>query len=209
MLTRRGFFLLAPAAAMAAFAMATGKSAHARAVTPVAVPNAAIGAIVAAAGGELVRVGIDGSLAAGQIRIGDGAAVEIARKLRLKGKGQARDRFLDDARNATRVGSAVRDALSQSLPAHAKTFDANHTAWARPFARKALAWSRQLAASKVAGAKVRDEHGRVYLLEWAGAQLDPRGQRAPAGLANAPKAPDHATLASYERYLDALVAALV
>lgn len=207
--TRRSFLRLVPAVVVAAGVIGSGRRAHARAATTVAAPNNAVGAIVAAAGGELVTVTVDASLAGGQIRIGADAAIDIAGKLRLKGTGKARDRFLDDARNATRIGSAIRDALAKALPSHAKTFDANHTAWARPFARKALAWSRKLASSKVAGHKVRDEHGRVYLLEWAGASVDARGQRSPAGLAKAPAGPGGATLVSYERYVDALVAALV
>lgn len=209
MLTRRQLFRMIPAAATAAVVVAVDRRAWARAVTPVAVSNTAVGAIVAAEGGELVTVQVDASLASGKIRIGSDAATNVATKLRLKGSGEARDRFLDDARNATRLGSAIRDALSAAMPEHAKTFDANHTAWARPFARKALGWSKKLAKSKVAGAKVRDDHGRVYLLEWAGASVDPRGGRAPKGLAKAPKGPDRATLASYERYVGALVAALV
>lgn len=209
MLTRRRLLRLAPAAATAAVLIAADRRAWARAGTVVAVPSNAVGAIVAAEGGDLVTVRVDASLGGGKIRIGDGPEVNVATKLRLKGSGAARDRFLDDARNATRLGSAIRDALAQAMPEHAKTFDANHTAWARPFARKALAWGKKLAKSKVAGKKVRDDHGRVYVLEWAGASVDPRGERAPAKLAKAPGGPDGATLASYERYLDALVAALV
>lgn len=209
MLTRRRLLRLVPAAATAGVVIAAHPRAWARAGTVVAVPSKAMGAIVAAEGGELVTVRVDASLGGGRIRIGDGATVNVAAKLRLKGSAKARDRFLDDARNATLLGSGIRDALAQAMPKHAKTFDANHTAWARPFARKALAWSKKLAKSKVAGKKVRDDHGRVYLLEWAGASVDPRGERAPAKLAKAPGGPDGATLASYERYIAALVAALV
>ncbi len=210
MLTRRRILSLIPLAAGAAVvARRASASPAAGPGLRVAVRDPGLGAIVAAEGGALVEVVIDSSVSSTQIRIGEADPVDVATKLRLKGSGDARTRFLDDPRNATRVGSAIRDALAAVLPEQQATFAENHRAWARPFARKALAWTRKLQKSPVVGRNVRDEHGRVYLLEWAGAVVDPRGQRAPAALARLPEGPDDASLAAYERYVDALVAALV
>lgn len=171
--------------------------------------NNAVAAVLAAEGAGLVEVELDAALAATQIRIGDADPVEIAQRLRLKGADAARGRFLDDARNAMRVGSAIRDRLDESLTGKTDTLKANHRAWSRPFARKVLTWTRELEGSPIRGRKIGDEHGRIYLLEWAGATVDARGQRGPRGLAQLTEGPADPTLESYEQYLGTLVAAVV
>jgi hypothetical protein len=205
MLTRRRLLALAPVAAAGVW---LSRPARARTSTGVAVANVALGAIVAAEGRDLVVVSIDASLSGREIRIGDAAPVDVAAKLRLKGSGAARERFLDDARNATRVGSAVRDALVGARPEDRARLHENHTAWARPFARKALAWTRALESSGLRERRVRDDHGRIYLLEWAGAIVDPHGTPSPGRLAHAPGAPDRPEMAGYEAYVQSLVDAL-
>lgn len=200
MLTRRAWLTLVPLAGL------TTLSRRAlAATTAVDVPNNGLGALVATIGGELVAVTIDDTLAATQIRIA-GTAITITDRVLLKGKDAARDRFLDDARNATKVGGNIKAALAKALPFHAPTFDSNHQAWARPFARRCLEWGKQLAGFGLG--RVRDDHGRVYLLEWAGAVIDPDAGPSPAGLGKAPSSPSKPTLAAYEKYIETLVASL-
>jgi hypothetical protein len=92
------------------------------------------------------------------------------------------------------------------MPEHAQTFAANHQAWAKPFARRCLEWNKELA--KLGLARVRDDQGRIYLLEWAGAVIDPAAGPSPAGLAKAPSGPSQPTLVAYREYIEALIASL-
>ena len=173
----------------------------------VAVPHAAVGAVVAAVGGTAVVVRIDRTLEVGQIRIGRDLH-DVSRRLLLKGAGSARGRFLDDARNATKLGVNVREVLSKAAPELAERFEESHKAWSRPFARKVLAWQRQLAGSALRDKRVRDTHGRIYLLEWAGAVVEEAAQAlSPPVFAKLPAEPAAASLAAYEQYVERLVAA--
>jgi hypothetical protein len=175
---------------------------RARAATLVQVPNVALGAIVAATGGELLDIEIDPNLADDQIAVAGGTPLPVGHRVLRKGEGAAASRFLDDARNATKLGRNIKTALSSVLPELAAELDANHDAWAKPFAKQALAWTKQLAALELGS--VRDEHGRIYLLEWAGATIDPNGRQLDA-LAQAPEQPSDPTLAAYTDYVAALV----
>ncbi|MFV8750011.1 hypothetical protein ACNOYE_05645 [Nannocystaceae bacterium ST9] len=203
MLTRRQWLTFVPLAGL------TGLACPSRALassTLVTTPNNAIGAIVAAIGLDLLDIQIDPNLADDQITIAGGVPVVISQRILRKGEGTASSRFLDDARNATKIGGNIKTALSDALPDLAADFDLNHHAWAKPFASHAVAWTKQLA--KLGLGKVRDDHGRVYLLEWAGATIDPEAKPSPAGLARAPEQPSSPTLAAYQDYIGDLIAAL-
>jgi len=177
-------------------AQATGQ------VIEVAAANNAIGAIVAAAGGVAVRVVVDPTLGPLQIRI-DGIVADVSGTILLKG------RFLDDPRNASKLGASVRNALAAAKPALKPALEANHKAWTHPFARRVIAWNALLAKSSVHGQRVADVHGRAALLEWAGAVIDPKAaSKGPAALVSAPKGPAAPTLESYIAYLEALVRAV-
>lgn len=168
----------------------------------VAVADHAVGAIVAAEGGAAVRVVVDARLGPAEIRVA-GAVVDVRGSILLKA------RYLDDPRNATKLGASVRKALIAARPDLKDTLEANHKAWAHPFARQILGWNAALARSSVRGQRVADVHGRAALLEWAGAAIDPTSaNRGPAALARAPRGPAAPTLASYIAYIEALVAAL-
>jgi hypothetical protein len=176
----------------------------ARAAEPleVAAASRAVGAIVAAEGGDAVRVVVDAGLAPAQIRVG-GRVVDVAGTILLK------PRFLDDPRNATKLGANIRRALVEVQPALAPQFEANHRAWAHPFARRVLAWNARLAGAGVRGKRVADVHGRAALLEWAGAVVDAGApERGPAALARVPADAAAPTLEAYVAYVEALVAAL-
>lgn len=166
----------------------------------VGVPNNAVGAVVAAAGGALVVVELDRALGPTDIRV---AGVVHA----VGGTSRIKAGLLDDPRNAPRVGATVRKILAAADPAHAAEFDTYHKAWTHDFVRKVLAWNSKLQRSSVRGKKIADT-GRTALLEWAGAIVDPAGDKPPAALARAPKDPAAATLDSYVAYIDALVASL-
>lgn len=198
MITRR--LWLATAAATAAL-LATRRAAAAEPVR-VGVPSHAVGAIVVAVGGASVTVHIEQGLGPAELNL-DGRNIDVSAGLRIK---QAN--FLDDPRNAPRLGASVREALAAARPDLAATFEANHRTWTRPFVRKILAWNARLATCSVRGKRVADRDGRVALLEWAGATVDPAGRPAPAGLARAPRDAAAATLDSYIAYVDALVLAL-
>jgi hypothetical protein len=102
-----------------------------------------------------------------------------------------------------------REALSRAAPALGERLAQNHRAWSRPFARKVVRWQSELSRSTVHGKTIRDDHGRVYLLEWAGAKIDSSAKSSgPRRLAKLPKAPDAPTLAAYEAYLRRLIAAV-
>lgn len=166
------------------------------------VADNAVGAIVAAEGGDAVRIVVDPGLGAAKIRVA-GASVDVAGTILLK------SRFLDDPRNATKLGASIRKALIAARPDLKDTFEANHKAWTQPFARKILAWNTALARSSVRGQRIADVHDRAALLEWAGAVIDPKSAaKGPAALARSPRGPAAPTLASYIDYVEALVAAL-
>ncbi len=203
--TRRHWLTLAPIAGIAGIAGLYGVR-RVLAATVVGVPNHSIGAIVAATGGDLLEVQVDSNLADDQIAIGGGIAVTISERILRKGEGLARSRFLDDARNATKIASNVKAALTHAMPDLADDFAANHLAWAKPFATDAVAWTKQLA--KLGLGQFRDDHGRIYLLEWAGATIDPDADPSPSGLARVPEQPSKPTLEAYRDYLDDLIAAL-
>jgi len=202
MFTRRSWLrVIAVGACTLVATSAAAASAPGEAVE-VAVHDHAVGAIVAATGGDAVKVTIDPRLGPAEIRVA-GAVVDVAGTILLK------SRFLDDPRNATKLGAGVRKALSAARPDLKDTFAANHKAWTQPFARRILAWNASLARSSVRGQRIADVHGRAALLEWAGAVIVPNAAaRGPAALARAPRAPAAPTLASYIAYVEALVAAL-
>ena len=206
MLRRRRLLTAAPALGV----LMVGRFGHAAARNiEVTVPGNALGALVAAVGGGSIRLRIDRSLAATSFALPNQAPVAVVDRVLLKGAGPARDRYLDDARNATRVASNVRDALVKSLPHLAKEFRAQHRNWARPFARQALRWTQKLAGSKVRGANIKDTYDRVYLLEWAGAKVSPTSRAAaPLKLARAPREPATPSPEAYAAYIDDLVAAM-
>ena len=198
MISRR--LWLTATAALAATLVA--RPAAAAQTLTVAVPSNAVGAIVVAVGGAAVDVTLDRDLGAAEIAI-DGKRTSVADGLRL-----AQPNFLDDPRNAPKLGASVRKALAAARPELAARFDSNHKAWTHPFVRKVLAWNARLAKSPVRDKRVADTLGRAALLEWAGAVVDPAGERPPAALARAPRDAAAATLASYVAYVDALVLAL-
>jgi hypothetical protein len=176
------------------------------AASVVAAPNNAIGAIVAATGKDRISLQIDATLADDEITIDGGTPLKVSQRILRKGDGVARSRFLDDARNATRVGANIKAALSDALPDLSAEFETNHRLWAKPLATQANAWTKQLA--KLGLGKVRDDHGRIYLLEWAGATIDAKAGASPKGLARAPAEPSKPTLDAYRDYIDDLIAAL-
>jgi len=206
MLTRRTWLIGASTASVALLCRPL------RAQAPpleVRVPGNAVAAIASTIGGKDVAVAVDTGLSGPQIRIGDGDPIDVSKRLLLKGTGSARDLFLDDARNAPKLGVNLREAMSKAAPALAKRLQENHRAWSIPFARKVVRWQSELAGSTVSGKTVRDEHGRVYLLEWAGAKIDSSAKSSgPAGLADLPRAPDAPTLAAYEAYVRRLISAV-
>ncbi len=193
-----GFIVLRPAVARAE-------------ALPVVAPSRCVGAILAAVGGSAVQASVDPQVSPTMIKI-DGIEVDVTARVLLKGSADARSRYLDDARNAARVGANIRDALIAARPALEATLTANQKAWAKPFARKALGWTKRLASSPVAGSTVADPHGRRYLLEWAGATVKTDGPALPSGLdarlAALPDEPATADLRAYEAYLEALVSAI-
>lgn len=200
MWTRRQW--LTAAAALTATPLVARSAAAAAQPLAVAVPSHAVGAIVVAVGGAAVTVHLERGLGPAELKI-DGQRVDVTDGLRIH-----QPSYLDDPRNAPKLGASVRKALAAARPELAGEFDANHRAWTRPFVRKVLAWNSRLATSPVRGKRVADTHGRAALLEWAGATVDPRGQPTPAALARAPKDAAAATLDSYAAYIDALVLAL-
>jgi len=199
MFTRRSWLRVI---AVAACTLAATPAWAAAGPLEVAVADNSVGAIVAAEGGDAVRVVVDPSLRAAQIRVA-GASVDVVGTILLK------SRFLDDPRNATKLGASVRKALIAARPDLKTTFEANHKAWTQPFARKILAWNAALARASVRGQRIADVHDRAALLEWAGAVIDPKSTaKGPAALARSARGPAAPTLASYIAYIETLVAAL-
>lgn len=195
MLSRRSFSRALVLASLVS--LASGPALAAGPVEVAAASNA-LGAIVAAEGGAAVVVVVDRTLAPTEIRIG--AVVHAL--------APARRGLLDDPRSAPRLGASIRDVLVAAYPALAPQLDANHKTWTHAFVRKILAWNARVAAASVRGKRVADPGDRRALLEWAGAIVDPTGQRPPAALEQAPRDPAAPTLESYVAYIDTLVALL-
>lgn len=202
MLTRRAWLRVIAVGACSVAATAATPAWAAGEALEVAVADNAVGAIVAAEGGAAVQVVVDARLGPAEIRVA-GAVVDVTGNILLKG------RYLDDPRNATKLGANVRKALIAARPDLKDTLAANHKAWAHPFARRVLTWNAALARCSVRGQRIADVHGRAALLEWAGAVIDPKSPaKGPAALARSPRGPAAPTLASYIAYIEALVAAL-
>jgi ABC-type Zn uptake system ZnuABC Zn-binding protein ZnuA len=202
MLTRRSWLLAVPAAAT----VLVSRRAFAAEAIPVKVPNHAIGAVVVAVGGTQVAVE-RAPLEPTMIAIAGADPVGIAQKVRLKGGAEDHGRFLDDPRNAARVGAHIRDALTAARPELAATFKANHKRWSRSLTLKVLRWTKALEACPVKGKRVKDSHGRIYFLEWVGAKIDSNGEDL-SSLASLPSQPSDSTPAAYETYIAALVASV-
>ncbi len=203
MISRRRWLASATLAAL----LCVGRTAVA-AELEVAAPTVAVAAIVAATAGPGGQITIDASLGAAELRIA-GAVVDVRGTILLKGDPAAQRRFLDDPRNAAKLGAIVRRALAAAYPERAAEFEANHRAWSRTFARDVLQWSARLERASVRGQRLRDAYQRIYLLEWAGATIDAAApSTGPAALASLPDAPRAADLTGYRDYVDALVAAL-
>jgi hypothetical protein len=211
--SRRGFLsTLAGATVLGTVGLGPLGSGLARAAAPdgektVAVPHVAFGAIVAALAEGDLALSVDPSLPVGSMRLG-GETVSVTNRLLLKGTGEVRGRFLDDARNAPKLGAAVRDHLRTRWPELGDAFARRHKAWSRELVRNVLRWTQALDRSGLRGKRVRDPHGYIYLLEWAGAEVAADGSEPPAGLASAPRQPSAATPDAYADYVQALVDAL-
>jgi hypothetical protein len=195
---------------------ALGPSGRARASDPspatdatrvVGVPHVAFGAVVAAIADQDLAIVVDPALAIDAMRMGD-TTVSLADRLLLKGEGEARGRYLDDARNAPKLGAAVRDHLRTRWPELGDAFVRRHKAWSRELVRSILRWTQALEHAGLRGKRVRDPHGFIYLLEWAGAQVAADGEEPPAGLRDAPREPAAPTPDAYADYVQALVDAL-
>ena len=205
----RRVFVRSGAAIVAVSTAGHAGLAVARAPLRVQVADDAVAAIVAAVGGPSVAVTTKAGGEIGHIVV-DGTSHAALGKVVLKGSGAARGRFLDDPRNAPSFGAAVRDVLKKLDAAGAAGYEERHKAWSRPFARQVLKWNARLKASPLAGKTVSDPHGRIYLLEWAGAKVSAKGsQAAPPALARAPAGPSKGTLAAYTAYIEKLVAAVL
>lgn len=193
-----------------------GASAHAHATAPqpaadatrvVGVPHVAFGAVVAAIADHDLTIVVDASLPIDAMRLGD-TTVSLADRLLLKGEGEVRGRYLDDARNAPKLGAAVRDHLRARWPELGDDFARRHKAWSRELVRNVLRWTQVLEHSGLRGKRVRDPQGFIYLLEWAGAEVVADGEDPPAKLREAPREPAAATPDAYADYVQALVDAL-
>jgi len=203
MLTRRNW-ILAVTSGMLVTAL-PGRALAAS--TEVAVSNNSVGAIAAATCGQRFQIKVDASLKPWEARIA-GKVVDIGSRLHPAG-AKVTATFLDDPRSAPKLGVNLRNAVAAAFPDKRAELVANHKAWSRPFVRKIMAWSRQLAGSSVRGKRVADVHNRAAALAFAGATIDPlAANRGPAGLARLPAGPAKPTLESYTAYLDRVVAVL-
>lgn len=189
-------------------AVVLGRRARAADLYEVSVPHVALGAVVSAIGGDDVVITIDPSLPLATLTLG-GTQLSLAERLLLKGEGDARRRYLDDARNAPKLGAAVRDGLRSTWPQIADQVAQRHKTWSRGLAHAVLRWSRSLAEAGLRDKRVRDPDGRIYLLEWAGAIVTSDGASPSATLARAPQQPSAATDAAYRAYVQSLVDALI
>lgn len=209
--SRRGFLSALAGAAMLGPILGAGLGAgQARAADGervVAVPHVAFGAVVAAIADRDVTITIDPSLPIDSMRLGDDT-VSVGDRLLLKGEGEARARYLDDARNAPKLGAAVRDQLRTRWPELGDAFARRHKAWSHQLVRNVLRWTQALDRTGLRGKRVRDPQGHIYLLEWAGAEVAADGVEPPAGLRGAPREPAAATPDAYADYVQALVDAL-
>jgi hypothetical protein len=204
--SRRGF-LSALAGAAALVPVIGPRAAAAAEARVVAVPHIAFAAVVAAIAESDVTLELDATLPVDAMRLGN-TTTSVADRLLLKGEGEARGRFLDDARNAPKLGAAVRDHLRTRWPELGPGLVRRHKAWSHALVRNILRWSQALDGHGLRGKRVRDPHGRIYLLEWAGATVAPDGSDPPAGLHRAPREPAAASAAAYRDYVQALVDAL-
>lgn len=206
--SRRGFLsAMAGAAVLGTLGPGLARAAAVEGEKAVAVPHLAFGAIVAAIAEGDLSLSVDPSLPVGSMRLGD-ATVSVADRLLLKGSGETRGRYLDDARNAPKLGAAVRDHLRTRWPELADAFTRRHKAWSRELVRNVLRWTQTLDRAGLRGKRVRDPHGHIYLLEWAGAEVAADGIAPPPGLSSAPRQPTAATPDAYADYVQALVDAL-
>jgi hypothetical protein len=206
--SRRGFLSgLAGAAVLAPALVPRSAAATIAETRVVTVPSVAFGAVVAAIAEHDVTLTIDAALPIDAMRLGD-VTVRMADRLLLKGEGEARSRYLDDARNAPKLGAAVRDHLRTHWPDLASGVTRRHKTWSHALVRNILRWSQALDRHGLRGKRVRDPHGRIYLLEWAGAEVAADGSEPPAGLQAAPREPAAATPDAYRDYVQALVDAL-
>jgi hypothetical protein len=180
---------------------------HADEARQVAVPHLAFGTVVAAIADIDLAVTIDPTLAPATMRMGD-VTVSVADRLLLKGEGETRGRYLDDARNAPKLGAAVRDQLRTQWPELGDAFTKRHKAWSHALVRNVLRWTQALDLAGLRGKRVRDPQGWIYLLEWAGAEVAADGIEPPKGLRSAPREPAAATPDAYHDYVQALVDAL-
>ncbi|MEX1363380.1 MAG: hypothetical protein AB1Z98_09660 [Nannocystaceae bacterium] len=188
-------------------AVALGRQARAADSYEVSVPHLALGAIVSAIGGDEMVIEVDPSLPLATLKLGS-TQLSLAERVLLKGEGDARRRYLDDARNAPKLGAAVRDGLSSTWPQLTEQVAQRHKTWSRGLAHAVLQWSKALADAGLRDKRVRDPGGRIYLLEWAGAIVTSDGASPPAALARAPQQPNAATDAAYRAYVQSLVDAL-
>lgn len=173
----------------------------------VGVPHVAFGAVVVAVADRDLTITVDPSLPIDSMRLGD-VTVSLGDRLLLKGEGEARARYLDDARNAPKLGAAVRDQLRTRWPELGDAFARRHKAWSHELVRNILRWTQALDRSGLRGKRVRDPQGHIYLLEWAGAEVAADGVEPPGGLRSAPREPAAATPNAYADYVQALVDAL-
>lgn len=206
--SRRGFLSMLAGAAVLGAGFGSGQARAAEGERVVGVPTVAFGAVVAAIADRDVTLTVDPSLPIDSMRLGD-AVVSVGERLLLKGEGEARGRYLDDARNAPKLGAAVRDHLRTRWPELGDAFARRHKAWSRELVRNVLRWTQALDRSGLRGKRVRDPDGRhIYLLEWAGAEVAADGVEPPAALRSTPREPAAPTPNAYADYVQALVDAL-
>ncbi|MGB1014461.1 MAG: hypothetical protein ACPG4T_10040 [Nannocystaceae bacterium] len=151
---------------------------------------------------------IDASLKPWEARVA-GKVVDIGSQLHPAGTLEATATFLDDPRSAPKLGVNLRKAVVAAFPGELAELAANHKAWSRPFVRKIMDWSRELAGSSVRGKRVADAHNRAAALAFAGATIDSRARwHGPTGLTQLPGEPVQPALESYTAYLERVVATL-
>lgn len=206
--SRRGFITALAGVTVVGGSIALPGRAQARTQAGVVtVPHLAFGAIVSAIAGPDLAIAIDPSLPLANMRAGD-LLVSLADRVLLKGEGTARRRYLDDARNAPKLGAAVRDHLRTQWPELGDAFVLRHKTWSRALVRNILRWTQALEASGLRGKRVRAPGDFVYLIEWAGAELAGDGIEPPKGLLRAAREPAAATAEGYREYVQGLVDAV-
>jgi hypothetical protein len=205
--SRRGFLGTLMSATVLGASIVQPRAAHAGNDRVVTVPDQAFATVIAAIADTDLALTLDPTLPPATMRIGD-ASVSLADRLLLKGQGATRHRFLDDARNAPKLGAAVRDQLRARWPELGDAFAERHKAWSRALVRNILRWTQTLDRTGLRGKRVRDPQGWIYLLEWAGAEVTTDGIEPPSGLHDAPRQPASTTPQGYQDYVQALVDAL-